>query len=76
MSSYWATAMILESIERERRRMAEAERRGRPPRYDEAGYLGGSEPAGGPRRRQPGSHGGPRSFSFRGGPFSILISIG
>ncbi len=76
MSSYWATAMILDSIERDRRRMAEAERRGRPPRYDDAGFLGGSEPAGAPRRRQPGSGRGPRNFSFRGGPVSVLISIG
>lgn len=75
MSNYWATALIIESIEKERRRMADDERRRRP-RFDEAGYLGGADPAGGPGGRPGGPERGRRRFSFRGGPISVSVSIG
>ena len=76
MSNYWATEMIIESIGQERRRMAEAERRARPPRFAEADHPGGaglpSSPGDG--RREPGR--GPRRLRFRGGPLTVLISFG
>jgi hypothetical protein len=67
--------MIIESIEKERRRMAEEERLRRP-RYDEAGYLGGADPAGRPGGRRDGPERGRRRFSFRGGPITVSVSIG
>lgn len=75
MSNYWATAMIIDTIERERRRAAEAARGARASRFDDAGYIGGADP-GHPGRGDGGERPRLRRRTFRGGPITVSISIG
>lgn len=76
MSNYWATAMIIDSIERERRRAADAARGARPSRFDDGGFIGGADPGRAPGRgRRDGDGRRLRRFSLRGGPLTVSVSI-